>query len=57
MKSPNDLFQMSPECVLFTCVAGKYDFGHYDVFNHYIRVDSAPYLFTVQGTPPGSVLA
>jgi hypothetical protein len=32
----------------------KHDFGHYDVFNHYIRVDAAPYLFFVQGTPPTS---
>lgn len=31
-----------------------YDFGHYDVFNHYIRVDGAPEFFVVQGTPPGS---
>ena len=27
MKSPNDLFQMSPECVLFTCVAGSRAYG------------------------------
>jgi hypothetical protein len=30
------------------------DLGHYDVFNHYIRIDRAPYLFFVQGTPPNS---
>jgi len=32
----------------------KYDLGHYDVFNHYIRVDAAPYLFVVQGNPATS---
>lgn len=31
-----------------------HDLGHYDVFNHYIRVDGAPKLFFVQGTPPSS---
>lgn len=30
------------------------DLGHYDVFNHYLRIDGAPYLFLVQGTPPTS---
>jgi hypothetical protein len=30
------------------------DFGHCDPFNHYIRVDGAPHLFFVQGTPPSS---
>jgi hypothetical protein len=30
------------------------DLGHYDVFNHYLRIDRAPYLFFVQGTPPNS---
>jgi hypothetical protein len=32
----------------------KYDLGHYDVFNHFLRVDGAPFLFFVQGTPPSS---
>jgi hypothetical protein len=32
----------------------KYDLGHYDVFNHFLRVDKAPYTFFVQGTPPSS---
>src|ERR1700722_7222522 len=32
----------------------RYDLGHYDVFNHFLRVDKAPYSFFVQGTPPGS---
>lgn len=27
MKSPNDLLQTSPECVLFTCVAGSRAYG------------------------------
>lgn len=31
-----------------------HNLGHYDVFNHYLRVDAAPYLFFLQGTPPGS---
>lgn len=30
------------------------DLGHYDVFNHYLRIDRAPYLFVVQGTPRSS---
>ncbi len=30
------------------------DLGHYDVFNHFLRVDGAPSLFFVQGTPPES---
>jgi hypothetical protein len=32
----------------------KCDLGHYDVFNHFLRVDGAPRLFFVQGTPPKS---
>ena len=32
----------------------RHDIGHYDVFNHFIRIDGAPYLFAVQGTPPSS---
>ncbi len=32
----------------------RHDFGHYDVFNHFLRVDGSPYLFSLQGTPPGS---
>ena len=32
----------------------KHDFGHYDVFNHFLRVDGSPYLFAVQGSPPTS---
>jgi hypothetical protein len=32
----------------------RHDLGHYDVFNHYLRIDGAPYLFCVQGTPPNS---
>jgi hypothetical protein len=32
----------------------KYDLGHYDVFNHFLRIDGAPRLFFVQGTPPKS---
>lgn len=32
----------------------RHDFGHYDVFNHFLRVDGSPYLFSVQGTPPSS---
>jgi hypothetical protein len=31
-----------------------HDLGHYDSFNHYIRVDRAPSLFLIQGTPPNS---
>lgn len=32
----------------------KCNLGHYDVFNHFLRVDGAPRLFFVQGTPPKS---
>lgn len=32
----------------------RHDIGHYDVFNHFLRIDGAPYLFAVQGTPPSS---
>jgi hypothetical protein len=32
----------------------EYDLGHYDVFNHFLRIDGAPRLFFVQGTPPKS---
>lgn len=32
----------------------RLDLGHYDVFNHYLRIDGAPFLFFVQGTPPSS---
>jgi WD40 repeat protein len=32
----------------------KCNLGHYDVFNHFLRVDRAPRLFFVQGTPPSS---
>ena len=35
-------------------VWNKHDFGHYDVFNHFLRVDDSPYLFAVQGSPPTS---
>ncbi len=31
-----------------------HDFGHYDSFNHFLRIDGAPHLFAVQGTPPDS---
>lgn len=34
--------------------AKSFDLGHYDVFNHFLRVDGAPSLFFVQGTPPKS---
>jgi len=30
------------------------DLGHYDCFNHYLRIDGAPYLFALQGTPANS---
>lgn len=30
------------------------DLGHYDCFNHYLRIDGAPSLFCVQGTPASS---
>jgi len=32
----------------------EYDFGHYDVFNHFVRIDNSPYNFIVQGNPPSS---
>jgi hypothetical protein len=32
----------------------KHDLGHYDVFNHYLRIDRAPCLYVVQGTPRSS---
>jgi hypothetical protein len=32
----------------------RLDLGHYDVFNHFIGIDGAPYLFFLQGTPPSS---
>jgi hypothetical protein len=32
----------------------RLDLGHYDLFNHYARIDGAPLLFFVQGTPPYS---
>lgn len=32
----------------------KHNLGHYDVFNHFLRVDGAPYLFAIQGKPPSS---
>ncbi len=34
--------------------ARRLDLGHYDCFNHYIGINGAPDLFTVQGTPPDS---
>jgi hypothetical protein len=37
-----------------TGTVNSLDVGRYDVFNHYLRVDHAPYLFFVQGTPPTS---
>ena len=30
------------------------DLGHYDLFNHYMRIDGAPHLYFIQGTPPTS---
>ena len=30
----------------------RHDLGHYDVFNHFVRIDGAPHLFLIQGTPP-----
>jgi outer membrane protein assembly factor BamB len=35
-----------------TGVETRRNLGHFDVFNHYLRIDNAPYLFFVQGTPP-----
>jgi hypothetical protein len=32
----------------------RLDLGRYDARNHYLRVDGAPYLFFLQGTPPYS---
>ncbi|PJM69770.1 PQQ-binding-like beta-propeller repeat protein [Achromobacter ruhlandii] len=32
----------------------RLDLGHYDCFNHYIGINGAPDLFSLQGTPPGS---
>lgn len=32
----------------------RVDLGHYDCFNHYIRINDAPSLFCVQGTPASS---
>ena len=32
----------------------RHNVGHYDVFNHFLRIDGAPDLFAVQGTPPSS---
>lgn len=32
----------------------RVDLGHYDCFNHYLRIDGAPSLFCVQGTPASS---
>lgn len=32
----------------------RFDLGHYDVFNHALRIDGAPDPFFVQGTPPSS---
>ena len=34
--------------------ARRLDLGHYDCFNHYLGINGAPDLFTLQGTPPGS---
>lgn len=34
--------------------AKRYDLGHYDVFNHFLRIDGAPVLFCVLGTPKES---
>lgn len=31
----------------------RLDLGHYDVFNHHLRVDGAPDLYFLQATPPG----
>ena len=31
------------------------DLGHYDLFNHYMRIDGARHLYFVQGTPPASL--
>lgn len=32
----------------------RLDLGHYDCFNHYLRIDGAPCLFALQGTPASS---
>lgn len=32
----------------------RIDLGHYDCFNHYLRISGAPSLFCVQGTPASS---
>lgn len=32
----------------------RVDLGHYDCFNHHIRIDGAPWLFALQGTPASS---
>ena len=32
----------------------EHNLGHYDVFNHFLRVDDCPHLFFVQGTPATS---
>ncbi|MBO1014918.1 hypothetical protein IPU70_15260 [Achromobacter sp. SD115] len=32
----------------------RVDLGHYDCFNHYLRISGAPSLFCVQGTPASS---
>ena len=32
-------------------VSPPLDLGHYDLFNHYLRIDGAPHLYFLQGTP------
>lgn len=39
---------------LATGVEHRPDLGHYDCFNHYLRIRHAPYLFLLQGTPASS---
>lgn len=39
---------------LHTRAERRADLGHYDCFNHYLRINGAPSLFCVQGTPASS---
>jgi hypothetical protein len=33
-------------------VSNILDLGHYDLFNHYLRIDGAPHLYFIAGIPP-----
>ncbi|MCL2714972.1 MAG: hypothetical protein FWD68_10415 [Alphaproteobacteria bacterium] len=53
-KGRKSVSRMATDVILnpATGTATRCNLGHFDVFNNFLRIDGAPHLFFVQGTPP-----